>query len=352
MPAGGAGADEPLPDLGLFPMPERIDLVIQAHPRNEEHLQALGPHLEAGRHSEALSYLARLDPAEDIEPTLRSYLACVTLFAAGRSRQAFEVGGALWEGQPESRTARYLEAVLHAELGREQQAEAGFRSLTEEDPKAWEPWYALTSLLLLGRRVDQAVAVLEAGLEAAEEATYLRRLDGRLVLLTKGPGWEREYRDEALHFQVRSNTDAKTCRKIAREAERAWKRYQELLGEATIAKDVTIPLFFFSGRASYEAYAADALSADMQHTAGMFSRSLQVILAWNTPSEDELLRTVRHEVLHQYLDARLGQIPTWLNEGLAEYYELVVRDRGKPNLGDPQPENTWRFWGARASYRT
>ena len=39
--------------------------------------------------------------------------------------------------------------------------------------------------------------------------------------------------------------------------------------------------------------------------------------------------TVRHEGFHQYLHALLGtDVPVWLNEGLAEYYERAQRRIG------------------------
>jgi hypothetical protein len=42
-----------------------------------------------------------------------------------------------------------------------------------------------------------------------------------------------------------------------------------------------------------------------------------------------MLRTVRHEGFHQYLDRMLPETPVWLNEGTAEYFETAVLAGGR-----------------------
>jgi len=327
-----AVADDDAPPLGPFPVPETFDLVAQQHPRTPEHVERVEELIEAGELGDALRYLGELAPGE-IEPTLRAFLGCVALMCADRPREAFEVGTRLWRDQPGSLTAGYLEAVLHAELKRPDVALERFRSLTAAHPGAWEPWYGLTSLLLIEHRLADAVAALGEGQRRADAPTQLHRLEGRLALLTKGPPWDRTFEETAAHFRVRSDTDARTTRAVARELQQAWRTYERLLGPADLPDGTVIPVYLFSGEATYRAYAKTALSADTKHTAGVFSRELQVVLVWNTPSEEKLLATIRHEVLHQYLDARMGAVPTWFNEGLAEYYEIVDDSRGRPELG-------------------
>ena len=191
----------------------------------------------------------------------------------------------------------------------------------------------------MNNRPEEAWKVLELGQESADDPGQLFRFEERMVLLLKGPSWDRTFEQAAGHFLVRSDTDRKTCREVAREVEQAWKDYERLLGRVEMPEGVQVPVFLFSGSASYHAYAKSAISSDMQHTAGVFDRQLQAILAWNSPSRDTLLRTIRHEVLHQYLDARMGSIPSWFNEGLAEYYEIMEHNRGLPVVGGPHPDH-------------
>jgi hypothetical protein len=327
-----------LPDPGPFPLPETFDLRTAGHPRTGEHLRQAEELFAKGRFEEALAY-ARGLPEADIEPSARAFIECLALSFAERPREAFEAGRKLWTEQPGSLTARYLEALLLVGLKREAEALTLFQRLTEEHPGAWEPWYATTSLLLLLNRPEEADETLHAGLEHARQTAQLEAFEERLVLLFKGPPWLRTFEQRAGHFVVRTDTDAETCRRVARECAAAYRGYERLLGPAPLDAGAYIPVFLFSGVQSYGAYAKDALCADAQHTAGLFDRRLQAILVWSSPSRDTLLCTLRHEVLHQYLDARLGALPVWLNEGLAEYYEIAEEERGLPRLGAPHPEH-------------
>jgi hypothetical protein len=317
-------------------VPETFDLVAADHPRTLEHVQRVEALLQAGRNADALRYLGDLAP-RDAEPTVRAFLATIVLMVSDRPREAFEAGRGLWTAQPDSLTAGYLEAVLHAQLRRPELALERFGRLTEEHGDAWEPWYGLTSLLLLQRRVPDAVDALERGQRRAAAPGPLHRLEDRLALLLKGPPWERTFEEDARHFRVRSDTDAPTTRAVAAGVREAWWTLERVYGKVPLPEGEPVPLFLFSGEASYRAYVQDALAADMQHTAGMFSRDMQAVLVWNTPSAQSLHATIRHEVAHQYLDARFGALPPWFHEGLAESFEIVELARGQPVLGEPHP---------------
>jgi hypothetical protein len=49
---------------------------------------------------------------------------------------------------------------------------------------------------------------------------------------------------------------------------------------------------------------------------------------------DRVARDLRHEVTHGYLHAACRRIPLWLDEGLAEYFEVPPGDHGlnRPNV--------------------
>lgn len=70
---------------------------------------------------------------------------------------------------------------------------------------------------------------------------------------------------------------------------------------------------------------------------------LSVFAHWG----DRMAEDLRHEVAHGYLHAVAPGLPLWLDEGLAEYFE-VPRDRGGLNLPhlelitDLQRHNGWR----------
>jgi hypothetical protein len=51
-------------------------------------------------------------------------------------------------------------------------------------------------------------------------------------------------------------------------------------------------------------------------------------------NKDEVLRTLAHEAFHAYIEDRLIHPPSWLNEGLSEYAEIIQKDVwGDINVG-------------------
>jgi len=48
---------------------------------------------------------------------------------------------------------------------------------------------------------------------------------------------------------------------------------------------------------------------------------------------------VYHEFVHSYLSRQYAVLPTWLNEGLAEYYSTYREDRKKVQVGRPDPRH-------------
>ncbi|MEM7306806.1 MAG: DUF1570 domain-containing protein [Planctomycetota bacterium] len=324
----------------VFPVPADVDVVATAHPKSAKHTAYVDRALSTGRYEKAARYLAR---EEDIEPTLRAYLLGMTLLLDRRYAEAVEPIRTLREGQPESLTAGYMEAVALAQLKRGEEAEAAFRRLAETHPKSWEAWYGWTSQLLFLGRPHEAREALLAGQAAAEDPTQLYLYEERVALAVKGPVWDRTAEYEAGPFSVRSDLDVKACRVAGREARDAWDEILGLLGPTPADEASDFPLFVFSGEAGYRTYVAGAMNADSEHTAGMYDRQLKQILVWNAPVRDTMLRTIRHEVLHKYVDERLGDIPTWFNEGLAEYIEIAEQPNGKWKAGEPHPVHVDAF---------
>lgn len=74
---------------------------------------------------------------------------------------------------PENKLLRLLSANVDALLGKIDQAEAGYRALITEEPKAEAPVRMLFALLTSAGRQEEAEAVLEAGLQAQPESGTL-----------------------------------------------------------------------------------------------------------------------------------------------------------------------------------
>jgi hypothetical protein len=75
--------------------------------------------------------------------------------------------------------------------------------------------------------------------------------------------------------------------------------------------------------ASPEAVGAAAGGLGLPRASGLYLHRDQRMLIWRQPNDEGTFRTLRHEVVHALLHEFVGAPPIWLNEGLAEYFELL-----------------------------
>lgn len=75
--------------------------------------------------------------------------------------------------------------------------------------------------------------------------------------------------------------------------------------------------------ASPEAVGAAAGGLGLSRPSGVYMHRDQRMLIWRQPGDEGTFRTLRHEVVHALLHEFVGAPPIWLNEGLAEYFELL-----------------------------
>lgn len=129
-------------------------------------------------------------------------------------------------------------------------------------------------------------------------------------------------------------------------------RYAEALPTRVDGSNALCVARIFADREEYlDALAADGLT-NMAWTAAYWSPSRRELVAHFDPrpqasgasSAESLLRTVRHEALHQYLSYAAAMIPVspWLNEGYAQYFE----DGGAVEGGEG---DAWELPGGRPS---
>lgn len=100
-----------------------------------------------------------------------------------------------------------------------------------------------------------------------------------------------------------------------------------------VAKELQLPLegrdvvvYVFSDKARYQQY-LDATYPGLPPRRAYFvgtPRELAVYTFWGTSIQEDL----RHEFTHGLLHAQLKDVPLWLDEGLAEYFEIP---RSTPN---------------------
>jgi len=91
-----------------------------------------------------------------------------------------------------------------------------------------------------------------------------------------------------------------------------------------------VVVYLFESEAEYRAYlnrVYPGLPARRAYFVGT-SKELAVFTFWG----DRILEDLRHEYTHGILHASLRQVPLWLDEGLAEYFEVDDRTNSTLNL--------------------
>ena len=261
---------------------------------------------------------------------IRNYFKMVSLVGLERFKDALEVCELLVRRAPRYVPILAIHARLLQRIGSRRAAIEQFENVVERDPARTDAYISLARLQMEAGNLDAARDVLLQSRRASIRAAELEQMDIMLEKARRGPNFARAHETETDHYRIVSDIDVRTCIAAGKELEAAYARYRADLGP--LAKEGNesggagrARVFLFSGRAGYMSY-TDGIFCDnvlIQSSAGAYSFALKQLLIWNLPRREEMMETIRHEALHQYLD-RLGtDPPTWFNEGLAEYYSVL-----------------------------
>ena len=113
-----------------------------------------------------------------------------------------------------------------------------------------------------------------------------------------------------IHTDIRTDDAKEAVIRMTKMAEEYHDRTREFSGEIR----ARLPFYLFKDRDEY--YEAGGLPG----SAGVFTGSALLAIAGDQTS-GRTWHVVQHEGFHQFADAVIrGELPTWLNEGLAEYF--------------------------------
>lgn len=271
---------------------------------------------------------------EQVGPRLKAWMRGLFLLRLGRKPEALaalEASLAMDRGDLATRRA-------HAQLLWEERDHATALSVSQaliaDFPDHPGPYEDLAGALLLDARKQDVVALLARAAAAGVRSGELQAIERVLVRARRGPAWSHVHEYSSRHYVVRSDISRELCLEAARELDGAHRMFEMRLGRIESQGDELLPVYLFSGQGTYLLYAREVSGALPVHTAGVYSPALQQLLIWNLPRRAEMLRTVRHEGFHQFLDRRVGSAPVWLNEGLAEYFSFSRLERGRWAHGD------------------
>lgn len=289
---------------------------------------------------------------DEIPAATTEYLRAMCHRADGQVEKALKNCDKLVVIAPTFLRGKELRAALLLELNRPGDALVQFDRAITEHPKVMHLHLdAMILLMRTGRQVD-ASKRMRAFLTKFGATREILQLQRMLSMIERGPSWPRVHEYRSKNYIVRSDIDKQTCREASRVLEEAFILFKNRIGWVKRKPgESRFRVYLFRGQSGYQNYAGQILGDRSPHTAGLYSPSLKQLLIWNLPKRQEMLRTVRHEGFHQYLHSLVGaDIPSWLNEGLAEYYENAERQRNRLQGGQARPDHakTLRdFWNGR-----
>jgi hypothetical protein len=166
---------------------------------------------------------------------------------------------------------------------------------------------------------------------------------------------------ETPHYTVYSDLERRDAERFALHLERFHVVYTELLSSIPGKPRGRQDVYLFGSHDAYidglEVLGVQRSSAET--SGGMFFRRADGggLAAWIDArfmrrDEDGLRRTLQHEGFHQFAAAKSRvELPRWVNEGLAEYFEVVELEGRNFERGQVPAQSLAELRGARAEDR-
>jgi hypothetical protein len=143
------------------------------------------------------------------------------------------------------------------------------------------------------------------------------------------------------HYHVHTNLEREAAVPFGRHMDAVYERFaQRFASYQPEPAAGRMPLYLFRTRGQYRAF-LEAHGIAAEGSGGMFfiTHRLQGLATWvEGRDRRQTFGTLQHEGFHQFAWHHLGRnLPTWVNEGLAQYFEdAVLLERGMHlGLADP-----------------
>ncbi|MFZ0063965.1 MAG: tetratricopeptide repeat protein [Pyrinomonadaceae bacterium] len=159
-----------------------------------------------------------------------------------------------------------------------------------------------------------------------------------LILFTIAPAREVSAKDNWIsvrsrNFQLIGNAGEKEVRQVANRLEQFREVFTRLFPKAKFIAPVPTTVVVFKNDKSYSPFRSN------QNIAGYFQPGPDVnyiTLTTEVRGEQDPFTVIFHEYTHLLVNSTLGNVPTWFNEGLAEYYSSFnISEERKVTLGKP-----------------
>ncbi|MCL4729766.1 MAG: DUF1570 domain-containing protein, partial [Planctomycetes bacterium] len=234
-------------------------------------------------------------------------------------------------------------AEAYRRAGNPTAAETALAQAAASLPGALKPEHALLTARLSAARGDLggAAATLEAALKTWPEHAALRAYCESARSLTRPAALAPAPRAGPLGLRVLSDLTDKQLAVLTARLEPYLEKFRVWL--PNLARQLAGTLVIYNGPEDYLNAALLVAGDQLDNVAGMYLpagiEGKPTVLACRGFGEDELLRTLVHELWHLAFATTPGgkDAPRWLNEGMAVYLSAGRVDRGAMNY-DRLPE--------------
>ena len=129
------------------------------------------------------------------------------------------------------------------------------------------------------------------------------------------------------HYHIHTNLSREETVPFGRHMDAVFAQYERRFADYTERHAGLMPLYLFRHQDEYLDFMRHH-GIDATGSGGMFfvTHSIRGLATWaHGHSRSQTLRTLQHEGFHQFAWNHLGpNLPTWMNEGLAQYFEDAV----------------------------
>jgi len=128
-------------------------------------------------------------------------------------------------------------------------------------------------------------------------------------------------------YLIHTNLTRDEVRDFGRHMDTVFDQYEERFRDFHARSQNQMPLYLFRTEAQYLGFMADQ-DFKAHNTGGMFffSPKSQGLATWTQGrSRSQTFQVLQHEGFHQFAFNHMGtELPTWINEGLAQYFEDAI----------------------------
>jgi hypothetical protein len=143
------------------------------------------------------------------------------------------------------------------------------------------------------------------------------------------------------HYQIHADLDQPLVADLGLRMDAMYEQYAKALPQFSLPSNApALPVYLFDKKEKYMAFT----DYSGTNTGGLFvaGRHPYLTAFLQGQGRDALKRTLQHEAFHQFAHAAIArQLPPWLNEGLAQYFEEFIWT-GRDFLPDQIPPRRLR----------